>query len=197
MANRADGAVLGNQTLSNLDYCIVGSGAGGGTAAHVLTAAGKTVLVLEAGPNPYPGLDGQELNFPLHSNDELKYAVRGWLGPDPFGDPRVFRMSALAANGMPDPGTLLGDVNHLPKAVGGAFQHADCKTPRFNVVDFQLKTKMEALLAANSDLAVPGFGADAASANFADWPFMYADLEPFYVEAETLYGVQGTDDNPY
>ena len=44
---------------------------------------------------------------------------------------------------------------------------------------------------------MPGFGADAASANFADWPFSYADLEPFYAQAEALYGVQGADDNPF
>jgi O-antigen/teichoic acid export membrane protein len=42
-------------------------------------------------------------------------------------------------------------------------------------------------------LAVPGFGATSASANFADWPFTYDDLEPFYTEVEQLYGVQGAD----
>ena len=49
--------VLGNRSLSRFDVCVIGSGAGGGAAAHVLTAAGKSVLVLEAGPNPFPRLD--------------------------------------------------------------------------------------------------------------------------------------------
>ena len=53
---------------------------------------------------------------------------------------------------------------------------------------------MEALIAATPGLAVPGFGADAGSANFADWPFTYDDLEPFYAEVEQLYGVQGDAD---
>jgi choline dehydrogenase-like flavoprotein len=195
--SRADDGLLGNPSLTSFDFCIIGSGAGGGTAAHVLTAAGKNVLVLEAGPNPFPGLDGRKLRPPRHSNDELKYAGRSYIQQDAFLEPRVFRTSVLKPDGSPDPGRVNEDVNVLPKAVGGAFQHADCKTPRFNAVDFRLKTRMEALLAANPDVTVPGFGADAASANFADWPFGYAELEPFYLEAERLYGVQGTDDNPF
>src|SRR5207245_2861452 len=69
------------------------------------------------------------------------------------------------------------------------FQHADAKTPRLNAVDFRLKSTMDALIAATPGLEVPGFNVEPA--NFADWPFTYADLEPFYVEAEQLYGVQG------
>jgi choline dehydrogenase-like flavoprotein len=187
--------VLGNQTLTRFDVCIVGSGAGGATAAHVLTAAGKNVLVLEAGHNPYPRLDDPAQGSPasLHSNDELKYAVRNYLDPLGLFEPRTFR-SDETTDGVP-----LDDVNHLPKAVGGAFQHADCKTPRFNEVDFRLKSAVEALIGTTPGLAVPGFGSDAASANFADWPISYEELEPFYVEAESLYGVQGAtpDDNPF
>ncbi len=76
---KADDHVLGARHLSQFDFCIIGSGAGGSTAAHILTAAGKTVLILEAGPNAYPDLDGKKLPLPLHSNDELKYAVRGFI----------------------------------------------------------------------------------------------------------------------
>src|SRR5262249_60327651 len=108
-----------------------------------------------------------------------------------FLEPRTFRTDTS------DAGMLKDDVNTLPKAVGGAFQHADAKTPRFNAVDFRLKSAVEELIGRTPGLAVPGFGANANGANFADWPFSYADLEPFYVEAELLYGVQGDGDNVY
>ncbi len=185
MARRRRGDdVLGNRSLARFDFCIIGSGAGGGTAAHVLTAAGKNVLVLEAGGNPFPGLDDPTaLPLPLHSNDELKYSIRSYVQQDGFLEPRTFRQSA---SGTAQPSD---DVNVLPKAVGGAFQHADAKTPRFNAVDFRLRSTVDALIAATPGLHVPGF--DVSPANFADWPFSYADLEPFYVEAERLYGVQG------
>src|SRR5262249_6475718 len=155
------------------DFCIIGSGAGGSTAAHILTAAGKTVLILEAGPNAYPGLDDpKNLPLPLHSNDELKYAGRGFIDQRGDLEPRTLRQHTT------DTATVRSSVNTLPEAVGGAFQHADCKTPRFNAVAFRLKSTREALIAATPGLAVPGFGADAGSANFADWPFTYDDLEP-------------------
>src|SRR5713226_5322107 len=123
--------VLGSLSLTEpFDFCIIGSGAGGGTAAHVLTAAGKSVLVLEAGGNPFPGLDQS--------------------APLPFPQPRTFRTDTTG------PGDLKSDVNLLPKAVGGAFQHADAKTPRFNAVDFRLKSAVEELIGRTPGLAVPG-----------------------------------------
>jgi choline dehydrogenase-like flavoprotein len=97
-----------------------------GTVIHVLTAGGLNVLVLEAGHNPWPGLDDpDELPLPVHGNDELKYDVRGGLGPSPVLEPRTFRARDDVA------ATVRDDVNVLPKAVGGAFQHAARKVPRF------------------------------------------------------------------
>ena len=42
------------------DVCIIGSGAGGGTAAKVLTEGGLSVVMLEAGPVLYPQEDFEE-----------------------------------------------------------------------------------------------------------------------------------------
>lgn len=191
--SRADGLVLGNRSLSRFDVCIVGSGAGGSTAAWILAAAGLDVCVLESGPLTYQHLDDPKREpLALHSNDEIKYGVRGFIDQLAAVEPRTFRQH----DGQD--ARVHGDVNVLPKLVGGAFGHADCAVPRFAPVDFRLKSAVEELIAATPGLAVPGFGADAASARFADWPISYDDLEPYYAEVEAVYGVHGTTgDNPF
>jgi gluconate 2-dehydrogenase alpha chain len=184
--------IIGNTGLGRFDVCIIGSGAGGGTAAHILAAGGKNVLLLEAGPLTYRYLDDAKRDpVPLHSNDELKYGARDWIQPLAELEPRTFRTRATEA------AKISTDVNQLPRLVGGAFGHADVKVPRFTKVDFHLKSTMEELLAARPGLSMPGFGATADTANFADWPFDYDHLEPFYAEMEQLYGAQGDGSNPY
>ena len=46
------------------DVCIIGSGAGGGTAAKVLTEGGLSVVMLEAGPRLDPDKDFKEHMWP-------------------------------------------------------------------------------------------------------------------------------------
>jgi len=167
--------VLGDSSLSQFDVIIIGSGAGGSMAARTLAVAGgKKVLVLESGPNYFPGLDdpapGQPL--PLFSSDELKLNVRPLINQDPFLEPRTFRTQASDSAGVQD-------VNTMPRTVGGAAVHADMKYPRFNAVDFRMATELGQV------------GRSFAGTNFSDWPVTYDALEPFYAEAERLTGVQG------
>nr|HEX4312952.1 GMC family oxidoreductase [Kofleriaceae bacterium] len=163
--------VLGDDSLSTFDTIIVGSGAGGSTVARTLANAGHKVLILEQGNNYYPSLDDPNgLLAPLFSNDELKLEVRNLIAQDPVIEPRTFRMSAGGD-------LFVGDVNGLPRNVGGAAVHADMKFPRFRKSDFQLGTLL----------------GDVAGASFADWPVGYDQLERFYVEIEQAIGVQGPE----
>ena len=49
------------------DVCIIGSGAGGGTAAKVLTEGGLSCALLEAGPEVHPEKDFKMLMWPYEA----------------------------------------------------------------------------------------------------------------------------------
>jgi len=167
--------VLGNTSLAQFDAIIIGSGAGGSVAARTLTVVGgKKVLVLEAGPNYFLGLDDPAagMPIPLFSNDELKLSLRPFINQSLFLEPRTYRASASAP-------AAVADVNTLPRNVGGGAVHADMKYPRFNAVDFHIASELRA------------HGLEFPATNFSDWPVTYDELEPYYTEAERLTGVQG------
>jgi gluconate 2-dehydrogenase alpha chain len=153
-----------------VDAIIIGSGPGGSTAAEVLTRAGWSVVIMEKGRNHL--LDPDDLTKPAqdYSNDEIKFMMRHFLGPDPLVEPRAFRRSA-------DEGehTHVGEVNSIPSTVGGGGTHSDGKVPRFREEDFAL-------------LSTYGPQDDA---HVADWPLSYDELEPYYAEVEKAIGVAG------
>lgn len=173
------GSILGNRSLSRFDALIVGSGAGGSAAAYVLAKEGWKVLVLEAGNNYFPGLDQPgKLPWSQFSNDEIKMHVRGLVVQDPRLEPRTFRRTETE-EAQPHP-----DVNVLTRNVGGAAVISTVSYPRFNVVDFRLASVLREA------------GREFPGTSFVDWPLTYADLEPFYCEAEVLSGVAGVAEGP-
>ncbi|HET6211142.1 MAG TPA: GMC family oxidoreductase [Jatrophihabitans sp.] len=106
------------------DAIIVGSGAGGGTAARVLTERGMQVVVLEKG-QPVPAED----YLPY---DELYFHARKALIPHPDDDPNVYV--------APD-----GHLEHserwwVANAVGGSTTIWDAFTTRYTAPDMQVRS---------------------------------------------------------
>ena len=132
--------IVGNKSLSNFDVCVIGSGSGGSAAIEILARSGQRVLVLEAGPNWFTGLtDPDPKNIRnAFSSDEIKFSRRRMLETDPLVEPRSYRRSKADGDR-----TYVGDVNLLPKMVGGAAHHADVTTPRFKPFDFELGSRLK------------------------------------------------------
>ncbi len=152
------------------DVIIVGAGAGGGIAAAVLAEAGHRVLLLER---------GEWLSFEQVGRDHVRnqrISLHGHnAGPDINGNPRVF---------VPDPSTPDFAVSIRPHeagynnnaaTVGGGTRVYGAQAWRFVEKDFRMA----------STYGVP----DGSS--LSDWPILYADLEPFYEQAEQELGVCG------
>jgi choline dehydrogenase-like flavoprotein len=151
------------------DVCVIGSGAGGGTAAKILTEGGLSVVLLEAGPPVNPEKDYKMLMWPY----ELPHRGIGVGGhaAENFGE-------FLAPNGAwnieGEPYTSAPGSNFQwfrSRIVGGRTNHWGRIALRFAPIDFKSGTR-------------DGLG--------DDWPITYDDLAPYYDKVESYIGVFGT-----
>lgn len=155
--------------MSSYDVCIVGSGAGGGTAAYVLSQAGARVVVLEKGPWL------TEKNF---GDDELRFGDRRFIDQDPLIEPRTFRDTGSQGDHL-----YVGRVLPVSRCVGGGSVHYGAVSFRFRPQDFR---------------ALQTWG-NLPGADVADWPLTDAELDPAnpgsiwtaYRQVESLIGVAG------
>jgi choline dehydrogenase-like flavoprotein len=152
------------------DAVVVGSGAGGATAAYVLAGHGLKVLLLEAGRMLDPAKDFNTHAWPY----ELKFRGRGRPG-EYDGLWKINEYTAhLYTNPRKD--TYKSDPEfHWTRlrAVGGRTNTWGRACFRHGPMDFKTKTTQ-------------GFG--------EDWPLAYEDLAPYYDKAERLVGVVGSKD---
>jgi choline dehydrogenase-like flavoprotein len=152
------------------DVAIVGSGAGGGMAAYMLSKAGANVVLLEAGGYYDPGDPKYitQLKWPYES------PRRGAGTTRPFGDFDA-AWGGWEIEGEPYT-TKAGTEFHWfrSRMLGGRTNHWGRISLRFGPDDFKRKT-------------MTGVG--------EDWPIGYDDISPYYDKVDRLIGVFGSKEN--
>ncbi len=161
-----------NRSPKTYDVCIIGSGAGGGMAAKVLTEGGLDVALLEAGPQVHPEKDYKMFMWP-YDLPHRGVGVGGKAGEN-FGE-FLAPNGAWQIEGEPYVSAPGNDFQWFrSRIVGGRTNHWGRIALRFAPVDFRSKTR-------------DGLG--------DDWPITYEDLAPYYDKVESYIGVFGTQEN--
>lgn len=168
----ADGALTARETERiQWDVIVVGTGMGGGTLGYRLAQAGRRVLYLEKGRSTLPGTPGTirsampELAEPMFTRSADSYydaLARGGRSTDEVEDISGHSPKRF----VPFIGAGTGGSSALYGMVCERFFARDF-TPRQNFTD-------------PGDSTVP----DA-------WPVTYDQMQPWYAEAEKLFGVRG------
>ncbi len=150
------------------DAIIVGSGAGGGMAAYVLSKAGLKVCLIEAGPMYDPQKNVTQLKNPWDSprrGASTKFR--------PFGD---FDACYWGWEIDGEPYTTAQGTEWdwwRARMIGGRTNHWGRISLRFGPKDFKRRS-------------IDGLG--------DDWPIGYDDVKPYYDKVDQLIGVFGTNE---
>ncbi len=160
-------------TTRTYDAVVVGAGVAGAIIADRLSAEGKNVLLVDAGPGEDISLKG----YAGYLDRFYGQAVKDNQAPYPRNRNAPMPRSVdigTAAPGRPEtsgylvqPGPYLTDTTYT-RVLGGTTMHWEAKTPRLLPEDFEMRTR---------------FGQGS------DWPIGYDELEPYYRDAERELGV--------
>lgn len=172
-------------TEQTFDAVIVGAGISGALIANELSEAGFSVLILEAGSQA----DNRQQYIDTYYAAEIKTPDAPYGIQDGSGGSKAQANPSAPHPGVPidarwkDPNAYKTDPRYYfvqtgsvafgsnyERIVGGTTQHWLGTCLRFMPQDFTTKTSF-------------GFA--------VDWPIGYADLEPWYTEAESQLGVAG------
>lgn len=151
------------------DAIIVGSGAGGGMAANILSENGLKVAVVEAGPF----FDPKDPNTMTQLKNPWESPRRGAGTKRAFGE---FDMSWGDWEVDGEPYTTKDDTKFMwwrSRMLGGRTNHWGRISLRFGPKDFKHKD-------------VDGLG--------ENWPISYEEVKPFYDRLDKMIGVFGTNE---
>lgn len=150
------------------DVIVVGAGAGGGAVAAELSERGRHVLLVD---RSRPARNSELRGNHLQGKRTALYDVT--VGPH-AGNPRVLEREDGSLQVLPGEGDALAyGLNAM--ILGGGTRVWQGMSWRFWEQDFRMAST---------------YGAPAGS-TLADWPFDYAELEPYYERAEWELGVAG------
>jgi choline dehydrogenase-like flavoprotein len=146
------------------DAVVVGSGAGGATAARILTARGWSVVVLERGlePNADEFLPLDELHFREHKN----------LIPKISDDPMIY-------GGLDEAQSIRSERWWEVNMVGGSTMIWDANFPRYTSADFDV---------------LPYLNGVPNAEHMVKWPWSYEEFRPWFEKAEWDWFVSGDAD---
>ncbi len=153
------------------DVAIVGSGAGGGMAAHQLTKAGARVVLLEAGG----WWDNTSSQYSAMLKMPYDSPRRGASTPDrPFGE----WDACIGGWNLPGEPYTRAEGTRFDwwrgRMLGGRTNHWGRISLRFGPDDFRRKS-------------LDGLG--------DDWPITYDDVKPYYDDVDRLVGIFGSKEN--